>query len=174
MPGCNKDSSLEFYCLPSRISRSGKGGCDLCPDAGRVEKGWVWRYWQGWLMSTARKRYPATVMTRGLLPAAFRPWAIRPSLCDQVPDDTPDPIPCRRHAWPGRSVSTAKHQPGLLLSLHPPPHASQSLGLQALATTPGRLTKFLRSYTFSHLFLPYRLVKILNTSVLLITDTNCC
>ncbi|VDO53103.1 unnamed protein product [Onchocerca flexuosa] len=57
--------------------------------------------------------------------------------------DTPVPTPCRRHAWPGRSVATAKHQPGLLLSLHPPPHASQSLGSQALATTPGEPTKFL-------------------------------
>lgn len=56
-------------------------------------------------------------------------------------DDTPITIPCRRHAWPGRSVSTAKYQPELLLSLHPPPHASQSLGLQALATTPGETTK---------------------------------
>ncbi|KAM3722415.1 putative pectin lyase [Dirofilaria immitis] len=61
--------------------------------------------------------------------------------------DTPAPTPCRRHAWPGRSVATAKNQPELLLSLHPPPHASQSLGLQALATTPGERSKFLHSYT---------------------------
>ncbi|VDO10802.1 unnamed protein product, partial [Brugia timori] len=47
-------------------------------------------------------------------------------------------------------VATAKHQPGLLLSLHPPPHASQSLGLQALATTPGEQTKFIRSPIHSH------------------------
>uniref|UniRef100_A0A1I7V7U8 Secreted protein n=1 Tax=Loa loa TaxID=7209 RepID=A0A1I7V7U8_LOALO len=78
-----------------------------------------------------------------LLALSRTPLIIQPGI-----NDTPILIPCRRHAWSGRSVATAKHQLGLLLSLHPPPHASQSLGLQALATTPGELTKFISSYIF--------------------------